>query len=312
MAQVATDQKLRDMAEHRGLKLVKSRRRKPGVGDYGKFGLIDAAGKPLLGIGAQGLEASAQDIETYLRASAASTWKESAESTPARPASKARPSGGNDDDDQRLESAIRPRSKKRRSGEQPEPLSREYPKSRSEAEDQPRDRHNPAAKVAARVSSASRPSGRRPAPAPAPEPKLLIRAATAADAVALVPLVRQLSGVSLDELGVARNLKAALKAEAGMAVAEFGEVVGCCAWAVIPTLQHGLVGRLTLLLVAQAHRRKGIATAMVDKAVTSLRKKGCTRLEAMSDIDVKNAHNFFRTLNFEQTSYRFARSIAPE
>ena len=71
MAQVATDQKLRDMAEHRGLKLVKSRRRKPGVGDYGKFGLIDAAGKPLLGIGAQGLEASAQDIEAYLRAGAA-------------------------------------------------------------------------------------------------------------------------------------------------------------------------------------------------------------------------------------------------
>jgi ribosomal protein S18 acetylase RimI-like enzyme len=308
MAEEAIDQKLRDMAEHRGLKLVKSRRRKPGVGDYGKFGLTDAAGNPLFGIGAQGLEATAQDIEAYLRAGAASTWKASAESTPARPVSTARPAGSNNDDGQDMESAIRPRST-RRSKKQPEPLSREYPKSRSEAEDQPRDRHNPAAKVAARVSSASRPTDRSSDPAPVPQPKLLIRPAKAADAEALVPLVRQLSRVKLDELGVARNLKAALKAEADMAVAEFGEVVGCCAWAVIPTIQHGLVGRLTLLLVAQAYRRKGIATALVDEAVKSLRKAGCTRLEAMSDIEVRNAHNFFRTLKFEQTSYRFARSI---
>lgn len=29
----------------------------------------------------------------------------------------------------------------------------------------------------------------------------------------------------------------------------------------------------------------------------------------MSDIEISNAHNFFRTLKFEQTSYRFARDI---
>ena len=311
MTEVAIDEKLRDMAKHRGLKLVKSRRRKPGVGDYGKFGLTDAAGKPLLGIGAQGLEASAQDIEAYLRAGAASTWKASAESTPARPVSTARPAGGKDGGDQDLVSAIPPGAK-RRSGEQPETPGRGYSKDRRKAEEPPIDRHKHAAKAAAIVSSVSRPNDRRSDPAPVPEPKLLIRPAKAADAEALVLLVRQLSAVKLDELGVARNLKAALKAEAGMAVAEFGEVVGCCAWAVIPTIQHGLVGRLTLLLVAQAYRRKGIATALVDEAVTSLRKAGCTRLEAMSDIDVKNAHNVFRTLKFEQTSYRFARSIAPE
>ncbi|HEV7436632.1 GNAT family N-acetyltransferase [Sphingobium yanoikuyae] len=310
MAEVAIDEKLRDMAEHRGLKLVKSRRRKPGLGDYGKFGLTDAAGKPLLGIGAKGLEASAQDIEAYLRASAASTWKTSAESSPVRSASKARPSGGNDGDDQDLKSAIRPRLK-HSSREQQEPPSRGQSKGRNKAED-PKGRDKTGARQAASVRSASRPSARRSPPAPVPEKKLFIRAAKTADAEALVPLVRQLSGVRLDELGVARNLKAALKARAGMAVAELGELVGCCAWAVIPTIQHGLVGRLTLLLVAEAHRRKGIATALVDEAVTSLRKKGCTRLEAMSDIEVRNAHNFFRTLNFEQTSYRFVRSIDAE
>ena len=42
MADETIDQKLRDMAEHRGLKLLKSRKRKPSSGDYGKFGLTDA------------------------------------------------------------------------------------------------------------------------------------------------------------------------------------------------------------------------------------------------------------------------------
>jgi len=40
---------LRDMATHRGFKLVGSRRRKPG-GDFGLFGLTDAGGEPVFGI----------------------------------------------------------------------------------------------------------------------------------------------------------------------------------------------------------------------------------------------------------------------
>jgi len=67
-----------------------------------------------------------------------------------------------------------------------------------------------------------------------------------------------------------------------------------------------------LLLVAEDYRRRGIATGLLDAAVTALRKAGCWRLEAMSDIEVRNAHNFFRTLKFDQTSYRFARTIDPE
>lgn len=308
---MGSDEKLRDMAQHRGLKLLKSRKRKPGVGDYGKFGLTDAGGKPLLGIGANGLEASAEDVEAYLRAGAAGSWKASAESTPARPAPKARPTGGNDGKDEYPESVIRPRAKRRSVG-QSESQSRAPSKGRNKAEKQSADQRKTAAKEAASVRLASPRNDRRPDPAPVPELKLVIRTATAADAEALVPLVRQLSAVKFDELGIARNLKAALKADAGMAVAELGEVVGCCAWAVIPMIQHGPVGRLTMLLVTEAHRRKGIATALVDEAMTSLRKAGCTRLEAMSDIEVRNSHNFFRALKFEQTSYRFARSIDPK
>lgn len=68
-----TTQALREMARHRGLKLRASRRRKPG-GDFGRFGLEDAAGKPVLGIGKDGLTASADEIEAHLRGAMHADW----------------------------------------------------------------------------------------------------------------------------------------------------------------------------------------------------------------------------------------------
>ena len=84
MASEAEDA-LRESARHRGLKLVKSRRRKPG-GDFGKFGLTDAAGKKLFGFGTDGLTASAEEIQAYLRAGMRSDWQEAAKGLPKRKA----------------------------------------------------------------------------------------------------------------------------------------------------------------------------------------------------------------------------------
>ena len=77
------DEALRAMALHRGLKLRKSRRRKAG-GDFGLYGLEDASGKPVLGIGEKGLEATGDAIEAWLRDAARSTWKSSAGTVKAR------------------------------------------------------------------------------------------------------------------------------------------------------------------------------------------------------------------------------------
>lgn len=65
------------MAANRGLKLVKSRVRTPGKGDYGRYGLTDAAGAKLLGFGRSGLAATAEEIEAYLHQGAAAGWKTS-------------------------------------------------------------------------------------------------------------------------------------------------------------------------------------------------------------------------------------------
>ena len=97
MADKDRDAMLREMAANRGCRLVKSRRRKPG-GDYGRYGLKDAgSGKEILGFGRNGLTASADDIEDFLRGGATAEWKRSlgvagkAAAAPKRPAKRPPP-----------------------------------------------------------------------------------------------------------------------------------------------------------------------------------------------------------------------------
>lgn len=91
------DEALRAMAAHRGFKLVKSRRRKPG-GDFGRFGLKDAGGKPAFGIEDDALTASAEQVEAFLRDATRATWTKSAGTAkrrkpapPPKPAPKPKP-----------------------------------------------------------------------------------------------------------------------------------------------------------------------------------------------------------------------------
>lgn len=77
------DEALRAMATHRGFRLVKSRRRKPG-GDFGRYGLADADGKPAFGMAKDGLAASADEIEAFLREGERATWAKAAGSVKRR------------------------------------------------------------------------------------------------------------------------------------------------------------------------------------------------------------------------------------
>ena len=242
MAAEDRSEELREAARHRGLKLVKSRRRKPGTGDFGRFGLTDATGKKLLGFGKDGLTATADDIAAYLRKGAAATWAESARTTPGRAKKK---------------SAPKPAPRRARPAPEPEP---------------------------------------RPAEEPRPvEQPLVVRKARPRDAEAIAALI----GVD------AGKIAALLRGKPSVLVAERAYIVGCIAWHRIPTLQHGLIGRLTLIFVSDDERRQGIGTALFEAARAELAKQGCTLIEAMSDIEISNAHGFFRALGFRQASYRF-------
>jgi N-acetylglutamate synthase-like GNAT family acetyltransferase len=98
MADKERDAMLREMAQHRGFRLVKSRRRKAG-GDFGMYGLTEVkSGRECLGFGAEGLTATDAEVEAYLRSGERATWKRSligavasADEPVPRPKAKAAP-----------------------------------------------------------------------------------------------------------------------------------------------------------------------------------------------------------------------------
>jgi N-acetylglutamate synthase-like GNAT family acetyltransferase len=242
---------LREAAVHRGLKLVKSRRRRPGAGDFGRFGLTDADGKKLLGFGADGLTATADDIAAYLREGAAATWAESARATPPRPK--------------------RPAEKTPSRKADPEPLRA--------AKSKPKVAENPRTKSEAGSS---------------PPPVLVVRNAKPGDAEAIAALI-----------GGGKAIATLLRGRTPVLVADRGGVIGCVAWHVVPTLQHGAIGRITIVAVSEKERRQRIGTGLMQAARAQLAKRGCALIEVMSDIELRNAHGFFRALGFKQSSYRF-------
>jgi N-acetylglutamate synthase-like GNAT family acetyltransferase len=135
---------------------------------------------------------------------------------------------------------------------------------------------------------------------------LKIRQAAASDASSISRLLRALRPAAT--ASAARGqLDALLSAGEPPLLADRGGVIGCVAWHVVPTLQHGKLGRITLILVAEAERGQGIGRALLEAAEVRLRKAGCKMIEAISDIAIVNAHGFFRSLGYEQASYRFTR-----
>ena len=65
---------LADSARNRGLKLVRSRVRKPGKAGFGAVGLTDQSGKAVFGMDANGPTAKPDEVEDYLRNFGAKDW----------------------------------------------------------------------------------------------------------------------------------------------------------------------------------------------------------------------------------------------
>lgn len=237
----ADDDALREMAENRGCKLVKSRVRTPGRGDFGRFGLKDAkSGREVLGFGKRGLTATAEEIEIFLRGGAASAWKSSVGKTPTKTRVVAKP-----------------------------------------------------------VAEAK----------PKPEPKLVIRDARPKDVETLVDLIVAL-GYQVTGADLRKRLALLKKAGHHALVADRGGAIGLLTTSTMHVLHRPLpVGRISMMVVAEAARSQGIGAALVAEAEARLRAAGCGLVEVTSNAKRLRAHAFYERLGYERTSVRLAKQL---
>lgn len=237
----AGDDILREMAANRGCKLVRSRVRTPGRGDYGRYGLRDAkTGKDVLGFGAQGLTATAEEVEAYLRGGAASAWKSSVGKTPVRKKTETKPV---------------------------------------------------------------------PEPEPKAPPKLVIRDARSKDIDALVGLIGAL-GYEVTAADLRKRLALLKRAGQHVLVADRGGAIGVLTTSTMQVLHRPRpVGRISMMVVAEAARSGGIGAALVAEAEARLKAAGCGLVEVTSNARRLRAHAFYEKLGYERTSIRLAKQL---
>lgn len=140
-----------------------------------------------------------------------------------------------------------------------------------------------------------------------------IRRATQADAFALEALIRQLG---YDESAADIAIQLAGMEEAGLAVfvAELdGRVAGCLATSIMQVLHRPKpVGRISMMVVAEGLRSRGIGAELVHAAEAWLLEQGCGIIEVTSNLKRTGAHRFYQKLGYERTSIRFAREAGSE
>ena len=278
MVDKAKDDALREMAANRGCKLVKSRRRKPG-GDYGRYGIADAKnGRKVFGFGKDGLEASAEEVEDFLRGSAVSTWKSSLAAAGKAPKQAKRPA----------RAAARAPTRTGADEEKPK-----MPATGGRARGSARSKR-PAAPKAAAASRAP----------------LRIRPADSVDSEAVAPLVAEFGIPSGSDEIADRIQRLARLGEPPLLAKRGEEVVGCLTWHVMAVLHRPRpVGRISMLVVAAGARRQGVGAALVRAAEKKLAERGCGLVEVTSNEKLRAAHSFYRSMGYERTSHRFARIL---
>ena len=138
----------------------------------------------------------------------------------------------------------------------------------------------------------------------------LIRAAAQRDGEALARLIGQLEYAVTAE-AVAERL-AIMQAEGRLVlVAEReGQVVGCLSTSIMRVLHRPApVGRISMMVVDEALRGRGIGAALVRAAERSLAERRCYIVEVTSHVRRTEAHRFYEKLGYERTSVRLAREL---
>ena len=141
---------------------------------------------------------------------------------------------------------------------------------------------------------------------------MTVRHAKAEDETDILSLVQQLGydNVSLIELRTKMNLYQ--EDNHLLLVSEDNDhVVGFIALDVLQLFHiHGKTGKITSLCIDENNRGKGIGRALIKEAENFFRKCGCTRIEVTSNQRRKDAHSFYLSLGYKQTSLKFTLELS--
>lgn len=139
---------------------------------------------------------------------------------------------------------------------------------------------------------------------------ITVRDANASDAPRLVELIIAL-GHQIEEADVSRNLENLAKNGMLPLVAADGEkVIAMCGISAMVTVHRpAAVGRVSVMIVDEAYRGRGIGALLVTEAEKRLSKRGCRIIEVTSNMRRDRAHHFYERLGYERTSYRFMKKL---
>lgn len=142
---------------------------------------------------------------------------------------------------------------------------------------------------------------------------LLIRPARPDDSAAIAVLVDQLGHPGSSAADIAARLPLIEVAGMDALVAELdGRVVGCLTTSVMPVLHRAQpVGRISMLVVEEGLRGKGIGVALLRAGEKALAARGCAMIEVTSNNTRKDAHRFYEREGYEATSLRFSLNSGP-
>jgi predicted N-acetyltransferase YhbS len=89
-----------------------------------------------------------------------------------------------------------------------------------------------------------------------------------------------------------------------------GAVIGCLSTSVMRVLHRPApVGRISMMVVDEALRSRGIGAELVRAAEQALAAQGCYMVEVTSHVRRTEAHRFYERLGYERTSVRLAKEL---
>jgi ribosomal protein S18 acetylase RimI-like enzyme len=141
--------------------------------------------------------------------------------------------------------------------------------------------------------------------------RVSIREAGPADAPAVAGLLAELDYPSSEEAFRRRFERYSVVAGTHLIAAEEdGEVIGLAAMQVMPLIHRDLpVGRITAMVVRADRRGAGVGRRLEEELEAIARREGCGRIDLTSRHHRDEAHAFYRSLEFEETSRRFVKDL---